>query len=374
VPDAENPRVEKPPETNLRPAAPEPKGPHFKPEELRTSGHGRAEGAAPPTDAHEITVTPLGPGATTSELEFGPRRARHAHPRRGGLAGSAIRGSRRAGRAARLWTERPAGRLVLPSLLILLLVGATGTAGAYLIPATADPSEPPAVAGDAPDPSATRGVPVPEQGGEPTGLPTTQPTGGVAAPGREASKLAGWALPLASRLQIPQPALEAYGYAQLVMERLQPSCRLSWTTLAGIGKVESNHGRSGGATLTADGQAYPPIIGAPLDGQGGRKLVADTDGGMLDNDSTYDRAVGPMQFIPSTWQNFAEDADSDGTRNPHDIDDAALAAAKYLCSNGRDMGSTGWRDGILSYNNVGSYADLVYETANGYGQQARNAG
>jgi hypothetical protein len=287
----------------------------------------------------------------------------------GVIVGAAARMSRRVGH----WSGRPIGRLVLPAVLLLLLVGATGTAGAYLIPATSRPSEAPAAADDpAGDPGGPPAVPGgPDQGGEPTGIPTTAAPGGV-APGREASKLAPWAAPLASRLQIPQPALEAYGYAQLVMEQMQPACRLSWTTLAAIGKVESNHGRSGGATLTADGQAYPPIIGAPLDGQGGRKLIADSDRGMLDNDSTYDRAVGPMQFIPQTWQSWAEDADSDGTRNPHDIDDASLAAAKYLCGNGRNLSTAAWRDAILSYNNVGAYADQVYETANGYGRQSRN--
>ena len=46
----------------------------------------------------------------------------------------------------------------------------------------------------------------------------------------------------------------------------------------------------------------------------------------------YDRAVGPMQFIPSTWSVIGVDGDNDGKRNPQDIDDAALATAVYLCS------------------------------------------
>ena len=38
----------------------------------------------------------------------------------------------------------------------------------------------------------------------------------------------------------------------------------------------------------------------------------DTDGGELDKDTVYDRAVGPMQFIPSTWAVVKVDADGDG--------------------------------------------------------------
>ena len=44
---------------------------------------------------------------------------------------------------------------------------------------------------------------------------------------------------------------------------------LPWQVLAGIGKVESNHGRYGGASIRADGQVAPPIIGIPLDGTNG---------------------------------------------------------------------------------------------------------
>ena len=51
----------------------------------------------------------------------------------------------------------------------------------------------------------------------------------------------------------------------------------------------------------------------------------------------YDRAVGPMQFIPSTWSVVGVDADGDGQRNPQDIDDAALATAVYLCSGDDDL-------------------------------------
>lgn len=272
--------------------------------------------------------------------------------------------------ATHRWATRPLGRLVLPGLLIAVLVGATGTAGAYLVPATALPSPP---APPASQPVEAPTTVAPDPGNLPTALPTATAAGIPGAPAREAAKLAPWALPLSTRLQVPPTALEAYGYAQWVLEQTQPGCRLSWTTLAAIGRVESNHGYAGGATLTPDGRAFPPIVGPALDGQGGRRLITDTDAGALDNDARYDRAVGPMQFIPTTWRSWATDADGDGMSDPHDVDDAALAAAKYLCADNRDLSVAGsWWQAVLSYNNVQAYADSVFETANRYGQLSRD--
>ncbi|AGL21151.1 lytic transglycosylase domain-containing protein [Actinoplanes sp. N902-109] len=171
-------------------------------------------------------------------------------------------------------------------------------------------------------------------------------------------------------------AVQAYGYAQLVMARRAPNCHLSWTTVAAIGLVESGHGSYQNAVLGADGTVTPPIYGLPLDGQGGRQVIRDTDQGLLDKDPTYDRAVGPLQFIPQTWNQLAAgnavDADNNGISDPNDIDDAALAAGVYLCSNGRDLSKPdAWWEAILSYNAVRPYAQKVYDTANSYGQQSR---
>ncbi|MET0767621.1 MAG: lytic murein transglycosylase, partial [Aeromicrobium sp.] len=166
---------------------------------------------------------------------------------------------------------------------------------------------------------------------------------------------------------IPRRALTAYVDAAARIERDDPTCRISWNTLAGIGSSESSHGAFGGASLDAGGVASPLIIGVPLDGTGGNRAIADTDGGELDGDTTWDRAVGPLQFIPTTWAQWGADGDDDGVMNPHDIADAALAAGRYLCDAGDDLSvSEGWSRAVLTYNQSGAYARKVSRTAAEY--------
>jgi Transglycosylase SLT domain len=258
----------------------------------------------------------------------------------------------------------PAGRLIFSGLLISLFVTASGLSGAYLAPKAPAPKAPAAAQEPTGSPQSTA-----PGGGQPapTESPAPVPNQPVPAVGRPADGLAGWAAPLASRLDIPPVAMEAYGYAEYVLAREKPSCQLRWTTLAGIGKIESNHGRAG-ATLRPDGRSQPPVIGPPLDGKNGRQTITDTDTGQLDHDSTWDHAIGPMQFLPSTWKAYAIDADRDGQADPYDIDDAALAAGEYLCSSGRDLSTAGgWWGAILAYNDVQAYAHDVFNAANDYG-------
>lgn len=166
---------------------------------------------------------------------------------------------------------------------------------------------------------------------------------------------------------IPGPALAAYQRAETVINAADPDCRLPWQLLAAIGRVESNHGRFGGSELGPDGVARPSIIGAPLNGNGNTR-VEDTDNGDLDGDNQFDRAVGPMQFIPSTWASVGVDADGDSVRNPQDIDDAALAAAVYLCAGSRDLSTkSGQHDAVYSYNHSEDYVALVLSIAGDYG-------
>lgn len=177
---------------------------------------------------------------------------------------------------------------------------------------------------------------------------------------REARQVAG-------STGIPRRALAAYVRAAQTTERENATCRIAWNTLAGIGASESSHGAFGGAALDDQGVARPLIIGVPLDGSGGNRAIRDTDGGRLDGDPQWDRAVGPMQFIPTTWDVWGADGDGDGRSDPHDLDDAALAAARYLCRAGTDLGgSEGWSRAVLTYNNSGEYARKVARTATAY--------
>jgi membrane-bound lytic murein transglycosylase B len=201
------------------------------------------------------------------------------------------------------------------------------------------------------------------------GVPAVRPQPQAGSSG--ADPLRAWAERLTAQTGIPARALMAYGNAELVVRSTTPACRLSWATLAGIGRIESNHGRYGGVVLGEDGRPSTPIIGVPLDGSPGVKAITDTDGGRYDGDAQVDRAVGPMQFIPSTWKRWASDANLDGLGDPQQIDDAALAAGRYLCANGRDMGSAaGWWAGVFSYNNSVPYGQKVFGLADEYAKTA----
>ncbi|MBA2509088.1 MAG: lytic murein transglycosylase, partial [Nocardioidaceae bacterium] len=166
---------------------------------------------------------------------------------------------------------------------------------------------------------------------------------------------------------IPTAALAAYYNAESVLRTVKSSCNLSWSLLAGIGRVESDHGRYGGAKVKPDGRAEPEIIGLPLNGKGPVAAIADSDQGRLDGDGTWDRAVGPLQFIPTTWAVVGSDGDGDDVRDPHDFDDAALAAAVYLCSGDGDLSTrAGAEAAVGRYNHSDEYVALVLAYAKAY--------
>jgi hypothetical protein len=166
---------------------------------------------------------------------------------------------------------------------------------------------------------------------------------------------------------IPAPALSAYQRAAQIIDAADKKCNIPWELLAAIGRVESNHGRADGNTLTAKGVSTPGIYGPELNGRNGTQAITDTDGGQLDKDTVYDRAVGPMQFIPSTWQVVKVDADGDNVRNPQDIDDASLGTAVYLCSGNENLSTrAGQESAVYRYNHNHDYVNLVLRIMEAY--------
>ncbi|MCX4483931.1 lytic murein transglycosylase [Streptomyces anulatus] len=156
---------------------------------------------------------------------------------------------------------------------------------------------------------------------------------------------------------IPASILAAYKQAEQTVATTDPTCRLPWQLLAAIGKVESGQARGG--RVDANGTTTSPILGPALNGQG-FALIKDTDGGAYDSDAVHDRAVGPMQFIPSTWASWGQDANGDGRKDPNNIYDAALAAGRYLCANDRDLAIAADLDkAVLSYNRSTEYLRTV---------------
>lgn len=184
------------------------------------------------------------------------------------------------------------------------------------------------------------------------------------AQGRPADQLHDWAARRAGPLKIPVVALEAYAYAARVAEVENPKCRLGWTTLAGIGRVESQHGTYRGATVAPNGDVLPPIRGVRLDGTGGNLRIVDD--AAPDADGII-RAMGPMQFIIGTWRLYGVDGNNDGVVSPDNIDDAALSAAGYLCWRGKDLGTArGWMTALRAYNDSGVYVRAVRDWATAY--------
>ncbi|WP_025157760.1 lytic transglycosylase domain-containing protein [Leifsonia aquatica] len=180
----------------------------------------------------------------------------------------------------------------------------------------------------------------------------------------------GWLSSTAARTGIPARALQAYAAAAITEAKAAPGCGITWNTLAAIGAIESGHGTHGGAHIDPSGHVVGTILGPRLDGVD-FAAVPDTDHGALDGDPLWDRAVGPMQFIPATWAQYGTDADGDGVADPEQIDDAALTAAVYLCAAGGDLRSAaGWTTAIRAYNHDDSYVASVREQANVYARGA----
>ena len=226
-----------------------------------------------------------------------------------------------------------AGALLVPGLLLLTLAGQSPRqaevdqlASTPAAPATV--TDPAAQAAEAPVvvPNASAAV-----------------ARGFSASFADASDTGGYS-------QLPSDVLAAYSNAVAVSP---VDCRLTVSVLAAIGQVES--GNLVGHGIDAGHRASPAVIGPVLDGKRFAS-VRDTDNGTLDGDKRWDRAVGPMQFLPSTWRTVGVDMDGDGLRDPQSIFDAAGGTMVYLCSGARDLGTAdGLRAAVLSYNHSTAY-------------------
>lgn len=176
---------------------------------------------------------------------------------------------------------------------------------------------------------------------------------------------------LAAGLGIPPTVLDAYQRAASSEQGME--CGLRWQILAGIGRVESNH--THGHRVDISGSVSPEIVGPILDGRNGTARVVDTDGGALDGDDAFDRAVGPMQFLPSSWSVFGIDGSGDGAMSPHNVYDAALATVRHLCANGVTLESdAALADALFSYNNSRSYVDEVLQWIGHYDEAGAAGG
>lgn len=253
--------------------------------------------------------------------------------------------------------------IALSGLIPIGLVTAANTAGATQeIPSfTASSAEPAQVAAATQEPQAqilpiTDDVDVPEPAPvEAAPLAPVQTT-----PPLPASMAEG-------ALGIPSVSVAAYQNAERILAVENPTCNMQWTLMAGIGRVESGHAHDG-KDADASGNLFEPVIGLPLNSSlPGQATIMDTDGGALDGDSVYDRAVGPMQFIPSTWTQYAGDGNGDGVSDPQNLFDSALTTGKYLCDGGLNMQDiTQAAKAIHRYNNSSAYVANVLAWTAGY--------
>ena len=110
---------------------------------------------------------------------------------------------------------------------------------------------------------------------------------------------------------------------------------LDWALLAGIGKIETDHGRLNAAGVRS---------GANFAG-----------------------ARGPMQFLPATFAGVRARHPDIGS-DIYDPADAIPAAAHYLCDSGLSAGDT--RRAVFAYNHADWYVTKVTDKAAAYRRAA----
>lgn len=165
---------------------------------------------------------------------------------------------------------------------------------------------------------------------------------------------------------IPAMVLTSYQRAAKTIATTDAACALPWWLLAGIGKIESGH--AAGGRVDGQGTTRGRIVGPRLDGTlAGTAVIRDTDGGRLDGDGAFDRAVGPMQFLPGTWLGVGADGNADGRRDPHNVFDASLASGRYLCAGDAALTTdAAMTRAVLRYNHSDAYARDVLSWGHAY--------
>lgn len=134
-----------------------------------------------------------------------------------------------------------------------------------------------------------------------------------------------WVTRTAEATTIPARALAAYAGAALTARTTHPGCGLGWNTLAAIGRV-------GSGPRSQDG-------------------------------------LGPMRVRTSAWVGHATDGNGDGTADIHNIDDAAMTAAVYLCTVGGDLTQpANWITAVSAYNPRKDYPNEVAKVATRYAE------
>lgn len=129
-----------------------------------------------------------------------------------------------------------------------------------------------------------------------------------------------------ARAEIPAEYLKLYAEAA-------SRYGLDWAILAGIGKVECDHGRDPDPSCTREGAVNSAGAG------------------------------GPAQFLASTWQRYGVDGDGDGRADRWDPADAIFSMANYLRASGAPED---YRKAIFAYNHADWYVNEVEHWASIY--------
>lgn len=163
-------------------------------------------------------------------------------------------------------------------------------------------------------------------------------------------------------LGIPGAAYGAYQQAADRMALEAPGCGIEWNLVAAVGRIESGH--ADGGNVDAAGLTLTPIEGPLLDGTLPGNAVIRSGAG-------FARALGPMQFLPTTWALFGGDASGDGRADVNNLRDAAYGAARYLCSSASGLAAEpGQRVAVFAYNASNAYVDNVVAWSRAYRDRA----